>query len=125
MGLGSNCARFLKLNRKKYLKRDQSPFKSMPHQRKAMVVGFYETGPKQPNAGNRYYVRVVAGTHKTLAFVQGDGIRGLIKTHDIVRIQSLAGSKGRSMGDLSGCRYKVTMINGVAVKELFLKKKTL
>lgn len=125
MSLGINCGRKLKRIRSRDLNLKKVPFKNIHHERKVLVVGLYQSDAKQPCSGKRNYVKFNIGKTKNLAFIKGDGIKKLVKIHDTVTIQSLAGAKGRSMGDLSSCRYVITKINGVPVKELFLRKKLL
>ena len=110
------------------LRKNRSPFLRRPNVANGLVVGFYQMEAKQPSSGKRPCVKVDLGKKRggvVLAFIQKDGVSKLIKIHDTVRIQSLGGAMGRAMGDLSGCRYRVTSINRVPVIGLFHKTQTL
>lgn len=57
------------------------------------------------------------------AFLPGDGALNVVDEHDEVIVDGIGGSRGRSMGDIPGVRWKVIMVNGVSLKELVLGKK--
>ena len=124
---GINTARKLRRTREQNLRRNRSPFLRRPHVANGLVVGFYQMEAKQPSSGKRPCVKVDLGKKRgvVLSFIHKDGVSKLIKIHDTVRIQSLGGAMGRSMGDLSGCRYRVTSINRVPILGLFRKTQTL
>jgi len=69
---------------------------------------------KQPNSKNGRLIT---------AFLPGDGALNVVDEHDEVIVEGIGGSRGRSMGDIPGVRWKVIMINGVSLKELVLGKK--
>ncbi|HDN63043.1 30S ribosomal protein S12 [Candidatus Bathyarchaeota archaeon] len=80
---------------------------------------------KQPNSAIRKCVRVqlIKNGKVVTAFLPGDGALNVVDEHDEVIIEGIGGSRGRSMGDIPGVRYKVIMVNGVSLKELVLGKK--
>jgi len=80
---------------------------------------------RKPNSAVRKCVRVqlVKNGKVVTAFVPWDGGVNYIDEHDEVIIEGIGGTRGRSMGDLPGVRYKVIMVNGVSLKELWLGKK--
>ncbi|MGC8556045.1 MAG: 30S ribosomal protein S12 [Conexivisphaera sp.] len=80
---------------------------------------------RQPNSAIRKCVRVqIVKNGKTVtAFVPGDGGLNFIDEHDEVIIEGIGGSEGRSMGDIPGVKYKVSMVNGVSLKMLLLGRK--
>lgn len=80
---------------------------------------------KQPNSAIRKCVRVqlIKNGKQITAFLPGDGALLYIDEHDEVMLAGIGGSKGRSMGDLPGVRWKVTQVNGVSLESLILKKK--
>jgi len=80
---------------------------------------------KQPNSAIRKCVRVqlIKNGKVVTAFLPGDGALNVVDEHDEVVIEGIGGSRGRSMGDIPGVRYKVIMVNGVSLKELVLGKK--
>ncbi|MEM1601182.1 MAG: 30S ribosomal protein S12, partial [Sulfolobales archaeon] len=56
-------------------------------------------------------------------FVPYDGGITFIDEHDEVLIAGIGGTRGKSMGDLPGVRYKVIAVNGVSLTELLKGKK--
>ena len=80
---------------------------------------------KQPNSAIRKCVRVqlIKNGRVITAFLPGDGALNVVDEHDEVIIEGIGGSRGRSMGDIPGVRYKVIIVNGVSLKELVLGKK--
>ena len=80
---------------------------------------------KQPNSAIRKCVRTqLIKNGKTItAFLPGDGALNAVDEHDEVIVEGIGGSRGGSMGDIPGVRWKVIMINGVSLKELVLGKK--
>ncbi|RLG97733.1 30S ribosomal protein S12, partial [Candidatus Bathyarchaeota archaeon] len=57
------------------------------------------------------------------AFLPGDGALNVVDEHDEVIISGIGGSRGRSMGDIPGVRWKVETVNGISLKDLVLGKK--
>jgi small subunit ribosomal protein S12 len=80
---------------------------------------------KQPNSAIRKCVRtqLIKNGRLITAFLPGDGALNVVDEHDEVIVEGIGGSRGRSMGDIPGVRWKVIMINGVSLKELVLGKK--
>lgn len=80
---------------------------------------------KQPNSAIRKCVRtqLIKNGRVVTAFLPGDGALNVVDEHDEVIIEGIGGSHGRSMGDIPGVRYKVIMVNGVALKELVYGRK--
>ena len=80
---------------------------------------------KQPNSAIRKCVRtqLIKNGRVVTAFLPGDGALNVVDEHDEVIIEGIGGSRGRSMGDIPGVRWKVTTVNGVSLKELVLGKK--
>jgi small subunit ribosomal protein S12 len=80
---------------------------------------------KQPNSAIRKCVRtqLIKNGRLVTAFLPGDGALNVVDEHDEVIVEGIGGSRGRSMGDIPGVRWKVIMVNGVALKELVLGKK--
>ena len=79
---------------------------------------------KQPNSAIRKCVRIqiIKNGRLATAFLPGDGALNYVDEHDEVMICGIAGSRGRSMGDIPGVRYVVTNVNGVPLKSLILGK---
>jgi small subunit ribosomal protein S12 len=80
---------------------------------------------KQPNSAIRKCVRVqlIKNGKVVTAFLPGDGALNVIDEHDEVIIAGIGGSRGRSMGDIPGVRWKVVTVNGIALKDLVLGRK--
>ncbi len=80
---------------------------------------------KQPNSAIRKCVRtqLIKNGRLVTAFLPGDGALNVIDEHDEVIVEGIGGSRGRSMGDIPGVRWKVIVVNGVSLKELVLGKK--
>ncbi|MCX8162298.1 MAG: 30S ribosomal protein S12, partial [Candidatus Bathyarchaeota archaeon] len=59
---------------------------------------------KQPNSAIRKCVRVqlIKNGKVVTAFLPGDGALNVIDEHDEVLIESIGGTRGRSMGDIPG-----------------------
>jgi small subunit ribosomal protein S12 len=80
---------------------------------------------KQPNSAIRKCVRtqLIKNGKVITAFLPGDGALNVVDEHDEVIVEGIGGSRGGSMGDIPGVRWKVIMVNGVSLKELVLGKK--
>jgi len=80
---------------------------------------------KQPNSAIRKCVRtqLIKNGRLITAFLPGDGALNVVDEHDEVLVEGIGGSRGRSMGDIPGVRWRVVMVNGVSLKELVLGKK--
>jgi small subunit ribosomal protein S12 len=80
---------------------------------------------KQPNSAIRKCVRVqlIKNGKVVTAFLPGDGALNVVDEHDEVIIAGIGGSRGRSMGDIPGVRWKVVTVNGIALKDLVLGRK--
>ena len=80
---------------------------------------------KQPNSAVRKCVRVqlIKNGLEVTAFVPQDGGLNFIEERDEVLIDGIGGSRGRSMGDLPGVRYKVIAVNNVSLDALIKGKK--
>ncbi|UCD27067.1 MAG: 30S ribosomal protein S12 [Candidatus Bathyarchaeota archaeon] len=80
---------------------------------------------KQPNSAIRKCVRaqLIKNGRLVTAFLPGDGALNAVDEHDEVIVEGIGGSRGGSMGDIPGVRWKVIMVNGVSLKELVLGKK--
>lgn len=80
---------------------------------------------KQPNSAVRKCVRVqlIKNGLEVTAFVPQDGGLNFIEERDEVLVDGIGGSRGRSMGDLPGVRYKVIAVNGVSLDALIKGKK--
>ena len=134
---GEFAARKLLKNRKKlrwsnrYYKRRMlgldkkaDPLKGA-HMARGLVLEKVGIESKQPNSAIRKCVRtqLIKNGRLVTAFLPGDGALNVIDEHDEVIVEGIGGSRGRSMGDIPGVRWKVILVNGVSLKELVLGKK--
>jgi len=80
---------------------------------------------KQPNSAIRKCVRtqLIKNGKVITAFLPGDGALNVVDEHDEVIVEGIGGSRGGSMGDIPGVRWKVITINGVSLKELVYGRK--
>jgi len=80
---------------------------------------------KQPNSAIRKCVRtqLIKNGRLITAFLPGDGALNVVDEHDEVIVEGIGGSRGRSMGDIPGVRWRVVTVNGVSLKQLVLGKK--
>jgi len=135
--LGLYAARNLRRKRKKFrwsqlefkrrmlrLKEKHDPLEGAPMAR-GVVLEKVGVESRQPNSAVRKCVRVqlVKNGKVVTAFVPGDGGLNFIDEHDEVIVEGIGGSRGRSMGDLPGVRYKVIKVNGVSLSALLKGKK--
>ncbi len=133
---GLYAARSLKNKRKRFRWKDRyfkrralkldiksDPLEGAPMAR-GIVLEKVGVESKQPNSAIRKCVRVqlIKNGRQATAFLPGDGALNHIDEHDEVTICGIGGSRGRSMGDIPGVRYKVTLVNGVSLNSLILGK---
>jgi len=137
MSRGQFAAKKLEDHRKKFrwskidysrrvlkLKQKHDPLEGAP-QGRGMVLEKVGIEAKQPNSAIRKCVRVqlIKNGRQTTAFCPGNHAIGFIEEHDEVVIEGIGGRKGRSMGDISGVRYKVIKVNGISLDEMVHGKK--
>ncbi len=106
------------------LKRKHDPLEGSP-QARGIVLEKVGIEAKQPNSAIRKCVRVqlLKNGRQLTAFCPRDKAITYIDEHDEVLIEGLGGRKGRSMGDLSGVRYKVIKVNEISLNELVHHRK--
>ena len=135
--LGEFAARKLALRRKRlrwsdiYYKRrmlrldvKSDPLQGAPLAR-GIVLEKVGVESKQPNSAIRKCVRtqLIKNGRVITAFLPGDGALNLVDEHDEVLVEGIGGSRGRSMGDIPGVRWRVITINGISLKELVYGRK--
>jgi len=93
-------------------------------QARGIVLEKRQVEAKQPNSAMRKCCRVqlIKNGKQVTAFMPGDGAQKLIDEHDEVLIESIGGRKGGPVGDLSGIRWCVIMVNGQSLLALRQKK---
>jgi len=101
------------------LKERTDPLEGAPMS-KGIVLQKIGIESRQPNSAVRKAVRVqlIKNSKVVSAFLPGDGALNMVDEHDEVMIEGLGGSMGKSMGDLPGVRFKVTMVNGIPLDRL-------
>ncbi|MDT7895175.1 MAG: 30S ribosomal protein S12 [Desulfurococcales archaeon] len=106
------------------LKEKYDPLEGAPMAR-GIVLEKVGIESRQPNSALRKCVRVqlVKNGKVVTAFVPKDGGITFIDEHDEVIIAGIGGTRGKSMGDLPGVKYKVIMVNGVSLDALLKGKK--
>jgi len=106
------------------LKQKHDPLEGAP-QARGIVLEKVGIEAKQPNSAIRKCVRVqlIKNGRQVTAFCPRNRAVTFIDEHDQVLIEGLGGRKGRSMGDLSGVRYKVIKVNDIALNELVRGRK--
>ncbi len=106
------------------IKEKYDPLEGSPMAR-GIVLEKVGVESRQPNSALRKCVRVqlVKNGKVVTAFVPYDGGITFIDEHDEVLIAGIGGTRGKSMGDLPGVRYKVIAVNGVSLTELLKGKK--
>lgn len=134
---GEFAARKLRIKRKKFRWSDRyykrrmlrldvksDPLEGAP-MAKGIVLEKVGRESKQPNSAIRKCVRVqlIKNGKVVTAFLPGDGALNVVDEHDEVIISGIGGSRGRSMGDIPGVRWKVETVNGISLKDLVLGKK--
>ena len=79
---------------------------------------------KQPNSAIRKGVRVqlIKNGKKIACFVPRDGCLNYVDENDEVLISGF-GKRGKSKGDIPGCRFKVCKVVGVSLLALYKGKK--
>ena len=137
MGKGEFAAKKLEDRRQKYrwskadyarrvlrLKQKHDPLEGAP-QAKGIVLEKVGIEAKQPNSAIRKCVRIqlLKNGRQVTAFCPGDKAVTFIEEHDEVTIEGIGGRKGRSMGDISGVRYKVIAVNDISLNELWHHRK--
>jgi len=106
------------------LKQKFDPLEGAP-QARGIVLEKVGIEAKQPNSAIRKCVRVqlIKNGRQVTAFAPRNRAITFIEEHDQVVIEGLGGRKGRSMGDLSGVRYKVIKVNDISLNELVHHRK--
>eukprot|EP00178_Gracilaria_changii_P010880 TRINITY_DN314_c0_g1_i2.p2 TRINITY_DN314_c0_g1~~TRINITY_DN314_c0_g1_i2.p2 ORF type:complete len:146 (+),score=30.97 TRINITY_DN314_c0_g1_i2:208-645(+) len=133
---GMRCARKLRTHRreqkwhnKRYSRKHSAtalkanPFGGASHA-KGIVLERIGIEAKQPNSAIRKSCRVqlIKNGKKIAAFVPNDGCLNFVDENDEVLIAGF-GKRGKSKGDIPGCRFKVVKVAGVALIALWKGKK--
>ena len=89
-------------------------------QRKGICRQVFTRTPKKPNSAIRKGVRVqlVKNGKKIACFVPRDGCLNYVDDNDEVLISGF-GKRGKSKGDIPGCRFKVVKVAGTSLLALY------
>jgi len=100
------------------------PLKGAPMAR-GIVLEKVGVKSKQPNNAIRKCVRtqLIKNGRSITAFLPGDGALNAVDEHDEVVVEGIGGSRGGSLGDIPGVRWKVITVNGVSLNELVYGRK--
>ena len=93
-------------------------------QAKGIVLAKFQKEAKQPNSAMRKCVKVqLTKNGRTVgAFASGYNAIKFIDEHDEVIIESIGGSRGKSMGDIGGTRWRVIKVNDQSLNALIRGK---
>lgn len=105
------------------LKKKSDPLEGAS-QAKGIVISKYQKEAKQPNSAMRKCVRVQLSKNGRIVgtFVPGYNAIKMIDEHDEVIIESMGGSRGKSMGDIAGTRWRVIKVNDQSLNALIRGK---
>lgn len=102
----------------------KDPLEGAP-QARGIVIDKRYVEQKQPASGLIKCVRVqlLKNNIQVTAHVPGEGAIDVIDEHDEVIIESIGGAQGGPKGTMWGIKYKVVVVNGVALSEILSGKK--
>ena len=135
---GLNAAKKLKKRRKQFqfAKKDIKKMKTKEYKKtdplegspaaKAIVLQKMEIEVKQPHSGLRKCIKcqVVKNGRTVGAYAgYGPGCIKVIDEHNEVTIERMGSPQRRAFGDMPGIKFRVTKVNGVAIKEIVSGKK--
>lgn len=136
MARGEFAARKLRKSRQRfkwkdvrYMRRQLQLKKKEPlgysPQARGIVIAKRTVEQKQPSSGLIKAVRVqlVKNNIQVTAFVPGNHAIDHINEHDEVMIEGVGGSQGGPIGSQWGLKYKVVLVNGVALSQILKGKK--
>ena len=106
------------------LKKKKDPLEGAP-QARGIVLEKRQIEQKQPSSGLIKCVRIqlIKNGKQITVFAPKNGAIQQIDEHDEVLIEGIGGSQGGSMGSLSGVKWKVVKVNGIALSELLSGRK--
>jgi small subunit ribosomal protein S12 len=130
---GLNAAKKLRMRRRKFLycKKDlkrmktgsykkSDPFEGAPLA-KAIVLSKGEIEVKQPHSGLRKIIKAQLVKNGRMVTAYGGVRPGSIKKideHNTVILEKMGAPQKRAFGDMPGIKYRVLMVNGVALEEI-------
>ena len=102
----------------------KDPLEGAP-QGRGIVIAKRTVEQKKPASGLTKCVRVqlLKNNIQVTAHVPGEGAIDHINEHDEVIIAKIGGGQGGSKGSMVGVKFKVVIVNGVALSEILSGKK--
>lgn len=136
MARGEFAARKIKKRRKKFRWKDihykrrqlqlwkKDPLRGAP-QARGIVIDKRVVEQRKPTSGLIKCVRVqlLKNNVQVTAHVPGEGAIDHVDEHDEVIIEKVGGAQGGPKGTMVGIKYKVIVVNGVALSEILAGKK--
>jgi small subunit ribosomal protein S12 len=133
---GEFAGRIAKRRRKKFRWKDihykrrvlklwkRDPLEGSP-QARGIVIDKRGMEQRKPASGLVKCVRVqlIKNNVQVTAHVPGEGAIDQISEHDEVIIESIGGAQGGPKGSMQGVKYKVKIVNGVALSQILSGKK--
>jgi small subunit ribosomal protein S12 len=133
---GEFAGRIAKRRRKKFRWKDiryksrmlklwkKDPLEGSP-QARGIVIDKRGMEQRKPASGLVKCVRVqlIKNNVQVTAHVPGEGAIDQISEHDEVIIESIGGAQGGPKGSMQGVKYKVKIVNGVALSQILSGKK--
>jgi small subunit ribosomal protein S12 len=94
-------------------------------QAKGIVLEKVEITPKKPSSGKRKSCKVqLTKNGKVItAYIPFSKGISFIDEHNDVMIERIGGAQKGARGDLPGVKFKITMVNGISLKELVKGRK--
>jgi len=94
-------------------------------QGRGLVIAKRTVEQKKPASGLTKCVRVqlLKNNIQVTAHVPGEGAIDHINEHDEVIVEKVGGAQGGSKGSMVGVKFKVVIVNGVALSEILSGKK--
>jgi small subunit ribosomal protein S12 len=94
-------------------------------QAKGIVLEKVEITPKKPSSGKRKSCKVQLTKNGKVITAYIPFSKGLtfIDEHNDVMIERIGGAQKGARGDLPGVKFKITMVNGISLKELVKGRK--
>jgi len=102
----------------------KDPLEGAP-QGRGIVIAKRTVEQKKPASGLTKCVRVqlLKNNIQVTAHVPGEGAIDHINEHDEVIVEKVGGAQGGSKGSMVGVKFKVVIVNGVALSEILSGKK--
>ncbi|TAL47675.1 30S ribosomal protein S12 [archaeon] len=103
---------------------ERDPLEGSP-QARGLVIDKRAVEQKKPASGLTKAVRVqlIKNNIQVTAHVPGEHAIEKIAEHDEVTVEKIGGGQGGSKGSMVGIKFKVSKVNGIALKEIVSGRK--